>query len=383
MSSKTVQTIFGLYELSMAIGKSLNYNKNCDQFLKVFLSRKMLKAGWIVQLQNTNVRLRYAIPAPYKPKEEVTLAFIRDFSKENKPVCIPVDKQVSDICPVPVKGGFIVAFPMANRSVLIVHSPKKEPWKESELRQLEPVIRKFGVALLASSDFEEQKRLLKRLERNNKDLNDYAHVVSHDLKSPLRNIHSLVQWMQDDLENDQPQNAMAHMPHIYSSLQKMDGLIAGILRYSKLRETQENMSKVNLNELIDEVLALIQIPDSFEIKVNKLPEIRADKLRMSQLFQNLIDNAISAMQKTSGDLITIGATDLGNFYEFYIKDNGPGIAEAYQQKVFQVFQKLDADSTKSGIGLAIVSRIVEDHGGQLRLESQEGHGATFYFTHPK
>ena len=143
------------------------------------------------------------------------------------------------------------------------------------------------------------------------------------------------------------------------------------------------MSKVNLNELIDEVLALIQIPDSFEIKVNKLPEIRADKLRMSQLFQNLIDNAISAMQKTSGDLITIGATDLGNFYEFYIKDNGPGIAEAYQQKVFQVFQKLDADSTKSGIGLAIVSRIVEDHGGQLRLESQEGHGATFYFTHPK
>ena len=111
----------------------------------------MLKAGWIVQLQNTNVRLRYAIPAPYKPKEEVTLAFIRDFLKENKPVCIPVDKQVSDICPVPVKGGFIVAFPMANRSVLIVHSPKKEPWKESELRQLEPVIRKFGVALLASS----------------------------------------------------------------------------------------------------------------------------------------------------------------------------------------------------------------------------------------
>ncbi|WP_435578995.1 sensor histidine kinase [Gilvibacter sp.] len=381
--SGTVQTIFSLYELSMAIGKSLNYRANCDHFMKVFLSRKMLKAGWIVQIQNKNVRLRYAIPAPYKPKEEVTIKYIREFLDQDKPLCVPVDEQISNVCPVPVSGGYVVAFPMANQSVLFVHSPKKEPWADAELRQLDPVIRKFGMSLLASSDFEEQKRLLKRLERNNKDLNDYAHVVSHDLKSPLRNIYSLVQWIQEDLDGDQPESAVVHMPHIYSSLEKMDGLIAGILRYSNLRETsQEKEVRVNLNELIDEVLTLIQVPESIQIEVAALPEVRADRLRMSQLFQNLIDNALSAM-KVQGDRIQIGFEDLGNSYEFFVKDNGPGIAKAHQQKVFQVFQKLDADSTKSGIGLAIVSRIVEDHGGQLRLESEAGQGATFYFTHPK
>ncbi|MDC7997294.1 sensor histidine kinase [Gilvibacter sediminis] len=381
--SGTVQTIFSLYELSMAIGKSLNYKANCDHFMKVFLSRKMLKAGWIVQIQNKNVRLRYAIPAPYKPKEEVTIKYIQEFLDQDKPVCVAVDEQISNVCPVPVSGGYIIAFPMANQSVLFVHSPKKEAWADAELRQLDPVIRKFGMSLLASSDFEEQKRLLKRLERNNKDLNDYAHVVSHDLKSPLRNIHSLVQWIQEDLEGDQPDQAVVHMPHIYSSLEKMDGLIAGILRYSKLRETsQANAARVNLNELIDEVLTLVQRQDAIKIEVAPLPEIRADRLRMSQLFQNLIDNALAAMRST-GDRIEIGYKDLGNFYEFHVKDNGPGIAMAHQEKVFQVFQKLDADSTKSGIGLAIVSRIVEDHGGQLRLESEEGQGAAFYFTHPK
>ena len=382
MSGGTVQTIFGLYELSMAIGKSLNYRKNCDNFLKVFLSRKMLKAGWIVQLQNNNVRLRYAIPAPYKPKKEVTADYIKDFLNGDKPVCIKVDEEVSDICPVPVSGGFIIAFPMANDTVLFVHSPKFDGCGEEELRQLAPVMEKFGVSLQASSDYEEQMRLLKRLERNNKDLNDYAHVVSHDLKSPLRNIHSLVQWIQEDLDSDQPEQAVTHMPHIYSSLEKMDGLIAGILRYSNLRESQENAAKINLNELIDEVKTMVQIPEGVDIKIQELPEIRADRLRMSQLFQNLMDNALTAL-KRSGDRLEIGYTDQGSYYEFFVKDNGPGIAKAHQEKVFQVFQKLDADSTKSGIGLAIVSRIVEDHGGQIRLESREGEGAAFYFTHPK
>ena len=382
MSGGTLQTIFSLYELSMAIGKSLNYRDNCDHFMKVFLSRKMLKAGWIVQLHNNRLRLRYAIPGPYRPKEEVDMDFIHGLLNENKPVCVSVNKRVKDICPVPVFGGFIIVFPITNDSILSVHSPRNEPWSSVELRQLDPIIRKFGVSLKASADYEEQKLLTKRLERNNNDLNDYAHIVSHDLKSPLRNIHSLVQWIEEDLDSDEPKKAATHMPYIYSSLEKMDSLISGILRYSNLRELQESLVKTDLNKLIDEVKSMLLVPLGVQIVIHEMPQVRADRLRMSQVFQNLMDNALTAL-KRSGDCLEVGYKDLGSHYEFYVKDNGPGIAKAHQEKVFQVFQKLDADSTKSGIGLAIVSRIVEDHGGQIRLESREGEGAAFYFTHPK
>lgn len=382
MSSNTVQTVFSLYELSMSVGKSLNYRTNCDYFMKALLSRKMLKAGWIIQLQNQNVRLRYAIPAPYKPEEEVSAQFIQSFLTKNEPTCIKVDQRISSICPIPVTGGYIVVFPMTQNSILFAHSPRNKALSREELRQLDPVMRKFGLSLEASSDFEEQKRLLKRLERNNKDLNDYAHVVSHDLKSPLRNIDGLINWMKEDLEENRLDEALKHMPLIHSSLEKMDSLIDGILRYSTLRDPVNSLDQVNLNTLVEEVLTTFLNRSEIEIQVDSLPIINANRMRLVQLYQNLIENAFSALGKKGGK-IHIGFTQTPSHYEFFVSDNGPGIDKAYQEKIFQVFQKLDANSAKSGIGLAIVKRIVEDHGGQIRLESELGNGATFYFTNPK
>ncbi len=226
-----------------------------------------------------------------------------------------------------------------------------------------------------------QERLLDELAVQNQELNDYAHIVSHDLKSPLRSIEALVSWLKEDYEEALGKEGKAQIDLIVAHLEKMDALISGILSYSSIAKDAGTEQRIDLNTLVNETVDLLHIPPATKIYVHKLPTITADHFKIQQLFQNLIDNAAGNIDKPKGRIDVISRA-LDNGYQFEIRDNGKGINPAYFNKIFQVFQKLEHDSLGTGIGLSIVKKIVSYYNGRIWLDSEEGKGTTFYFTLP-
>ncbi len=228
---------------------------------------------------------------------------------------------------------------------------------------------------------ENQELLLKELALQNQELNDYAHIVSHDLKSPLRSIEALISWLQEDYEEALGSDGKEQIKLIVSHLEKMDALISGILSYSSIDKDLRKEREIDLNTLLKDVVNLQAVPSNVAIKIKHLPTITADKVKIQQLFQNLIGNAVANMDKPEGK-ITVSCEIVARSARYKIKDNGKGINKAYFEKIFQIFQKLDSHTEGTGIGLSIVKKIVSFYGGKIWLESEEGVGTTFYFTLP-
>ena len=225
----------------------------------------------------------------------------------------------------------------------------------------------------------QRETLLLELAHQNQELSDYAHMVSHDLKSPLRSIDALTAWLKEDYENLFDNNGKNTLNLIRDNVEKMDTLITGILEYSTIGKNQLEVYNVDVNNLINDILNTIQVPEHISVTKSNLPIIQGDKYRLQQLFQNLIGNAIKYSDKDKGT-INIGVEDKDNYWQFYIKDNGKGIEETYFNKIFKTFEKLENNPDSSGIGLSIVKKIVELYGGKIWLESQVAIGTTFYFT---
>ncbi len=228
-----------------------------------------------------------------------------------------------------------------------------------------------------------QEELLKNLEKKNKVLTDYAHMVSHDLKSPLRNINALISWIQEDFGHKIDDTARKNFSMILNNLEKMDNLINGILKYSTIEQAETNENEIDLNLLIHEIIEFLEVPDRIKINIDKdLPVIQGDKFRIQQLFQNLIQNAIQSIDHENG-FIEINVSDSGSMWQFEVKDNGRGIPERYQQKIFNIFEKIENNQSATGIGLSIVKKVIEHYDGSIDLKSEEGVGTSFYFTIPK
>jgi light-regulated signal transduction histidine kinase (bacteriophytochrome) len=226
----------------------------------------------------------------------------------------------------------------------------------------------------------QREKLLDELAYQNQELSDYAHMVSHDLKSPLRSIDSLTSWLKEDYEDKLDIAGKENLKLIRNNVEKMDLLINGILEYSTIGKTKVEFYIVDVDKVIEDVKDIINIPDHISIiKKQRLPNIKGNKYRLQQLFQNLITNAINYNDKTKG-FIEIGFEDQHDFWQFYVKDNGKGIDEAYFEKIFKTFQKLENNPESTGIGLSIVNKIVDIFGGKIWLESNLGIGTTFYFT---
>jgi signal transduction histidine kinase len=229
---------------------------------------------------------------------------------------------------------------------------------------------------------QEQKKeqLLSNLSLQNEELNEYAHVVSHDLKAPLINIYTLINWFIDDNNETLGENLLKPLNQVLFNVEKMDFSIKGILEYSRIDKLASKDRAINLNIMIKDVLKTLLIPVNIKITVQEnLPILFGNALKFRQVFQNLIQNAIKYSDKKEG-VIEIGGTEKGEYFEFFIKDNGIGINSNYFQKIFKVFTKLESTSSSSGIGLSIVKKIVHSYKGDIWLESQEGFGTTFYFT---
>lgn len=225
-----------------------------------------------------------------------------------------------------------------------------------------------------------KEELLKDLSLQNQELNEYAHVVSHDLKAPLINIHTLIGWFMDDHKETLGEAALNPLNQVLFNVEKMDFLIKGIFDYSTIDKSESQDSLVNFNLIIDEILQTILIPDSINIRVQKnLPSLYGNTWRFKQVFQNLIQNAINYNDKEKG-IIEVGFIENDEFFEFFVKDNGVGIKSDYFERIFKVFTKLESTGSSSGIGLSIVKKIIMFYKGSVWLESEEGVGTTFYFT---
>lgn len=226
----------------------------------------------------------------------------------------------------------------------------------------------------------QREELVFNLEKQNQALNEYAHMVSHDLKAPLRSIDTVINWCIEDNKDNIDAKSRKSLDLILFNVEKMDLLINGILDYSSIEKQESENRFLDLNILINETLRSINVPAKIEIKISAdLPKVFGNQHRFQQLFQNLIQNAIHYNDKEKG-LITIDFVERENEYEFKISDNGIGISEKYHHKIFDVFTKLESNTKSTGLGLSIVKRIVDLYGGKIWLESQEGLGTTFYFT---
>ncbi|NJD05070.1 MAG: PAS domain S-box protein, partial [Methylococcaceae bacterium] len=231
----------------------------------------------------------------------------------------------------------------------------------------------------------EQGRMIRELERANEELKNFAYVVSHDLKAPLRAIGSLADWIAADQKERLDAEGQEHLRLLIQRVRRMDGLIDGILQYSRIGRVHEAAVAVDLNQLLPEVVDSLAPPSHIRVEVEAgLPILRTERTRMQQLFQNLLSNAIRFMDKPEG-LIRVDCMDRGDGWRFNVSDNGPGIDPRHFDRIFQLFQTLNPrDRVEStGVGLSIVKKIAEGLGGQAGVESTPGQGSVFWFQLPK
>ncbi|MCP3868615.1 MAG: PAS domain S-box protein [Gammaproteobacteria bacterium] len=219
-------------------------------------------------------------------------------------------------------------------------------------------------------------------KRRAEELEQFAYVASHDLKAPLRGVANLADWLQEDLAGTLSDSSDELLVLLLDRVQRMQMLIDGLLEYSRVGRMRGAREMVDISEMLAETIDSLALPEHVVVDVAPdMPTLHTDRLRLGQVFANLIDNAIKHYRNDQAH-VWVGVRDSGSFYEFSVADDGPGIAPQYHQKVFMMFQTLDPKdvSNSSGIGLALVKKIVEEYGGSITLESSEDKGATFRFT---
>lgn len=227
----------------------------------------------------------------------------------------------------------------------------------------------------------EKDRLLKSLESQNQSLNNYAQMVSHDLKSPIRNINALMSWIMEDEKEKFSAASKDNCSLVSQNLTKMDKLISGILNHATMGETEEHRVTFSLEESLKDIEQTIYVPEniSFEYADN-LPQMVFERARLEQLFMNLFTNAVTATENVEKGIIKVGHEPDEAYWKFSVSDNGKGIPEKHQKGIFEMFKKLETANNATGIGLAIVKKIAVLYEGDVRLESEENVGTTFYIT---
>jgi len=250
------------------------------------------------------------------------------------------------------------------------------------------IIGLFGVARDITNEkliAQRQTQLIDELKRANDDLNNFAYVASHDLKSPLRGIDQLATWISEDLGDSIESETQSHLRLMRSRVSRMESLLDDLLAYSRLGRIDNDVTQVDTAALVESIFELIATSDkqiSLKIAAD-MPVLMTQKVPLELIFRNLIGNAIKHHDKDCGN-ITVSARPLPNAFEFEVKDDGPGIPTESQERVFGMFQTLKPrDAVEgSGMGLALVKKAVELVGGIISVESDGKRGCGFRFIWP-
>lgn len=223
------------------------------------------------------------------------------------------------------------------------------------------------------------------LENRNRELDQFVHIASHDLKAPLRGIANLSEWLEEDLAEQLSPEHQVHLALMRTRVKRMENLINGLLEYSRVGREAVDQQWVDTRELLLEIVDSLDPPETFQIRLPEImPQFHTRGLLLSQVFANLLSNAVKHHDRDSGQVVVEWA-EQGEYYLFSVTDDGPGIPLAQQERVFGIFQTLKGHESLSntGIGLALIKKVVEDGGGSIHLQSVIDRGCRFEFTWPK
>lgn len=227
-------------------------------------------------------------------------------------------------------------------------------------------------------DITEQTQLTEDLQHSNEELNKFAYVASHDLKAPLRAISNLATWITEDIAKNK--NVDQYVETLHNRILRMEALINGLLELSRIGRVHTDKEPIKVEEILNNIVA----PYPFKI-ITLMPTVFGNKIRLSQVFSNLINNAFKHHPSPDQANVTVACQEFKNYYKFSVKDDGTGINPKFHKKIFEIFQTMrpkdEIEST--GIGLSIVKKIIEEMNGDILLDSDLGEGATFIFTWPK
>lgn len=254
------------------------------------------------------------------------------------------------------------------------------------------MVRDITIRKWAETEREEMIDALEKqkqeLEDKNAELTQFTYTVSHDLKSPLVTISGYLGYIEQDAASGNLDRLRNDTERIQAAVNKMHSLLTELLELSRIGRMLNTQVNVSFQDLIKDALDILHgqlenRPITFRIEPG-LPVVYGDRQRLTEILQNLIDNAIKYMGEQPNPQIEIGQRgEQDGKPIFFVKDNGMGIAPEYHERIFGLFNKLDARSEGTGVGLALVKRIIEFHGGKIWVESKVGSGSTFYFTLPK
>jgi PAS domain S-box-containing protein len=231
----------------------------------------------------------------------------------------------------------------------------------------------------------EREALIAELETKNAELERFTYTVSHDLKSPLVTVQGFLGFLEQDAVKGDMERLHADIQYIQRATDTMHHLLNDLLELSRIGRVINPPEDVPFADLVQEALehvaGQITARDVHVAIASEFPTIQGDRRRLIEVVQNLVENAMKFMGEQTEPRIEIGSTSIGHDIVFYVADNGLGIAPQYQEKIFGLFERLDPTVEGTGIGLALVKRIIEVHGGRIWVESDgPGQGSTFYFT---
>lgn len=228
------------------------------------------------------------------------------------------------------------------------------------------------------------RKTMEELKLSNDDLEKFAYIASHDLKSPLRAIDNLSAWLAEDLEHQIDEVNQTRLSKLRGRVTRMERLLDDLLQYSRAANKSYPVDKVSVDKIITDISNTLNVPENFEIiRSPELSDIQVSRMPLEQVFHNLISNAIKHHDETNGTVKVTGKKNKDD-YEFTVTDDGPGIEPDYHKRIFEMFQTLRRrdEVEASGIGLAVVKKIIHRYGGTIRVDSQMGKGSAFTFTWP-
>ncbi len=245
---------------------------------------------------------------------------------------------------------------------------------------------KDGLEILVEARTAELKTAVEKLERSNRDLDEFAYIASHDLKEPLRGIHNYVSFLREDYDSKLDGEGRTYLERMQRLAERLTALIDGLLAYSRLSNRPLPMETVDMEAVLHDVAVDLEAAlesQGVELRhVGHLPSVEGNPARIGEIFQNLIANAAKYNDKAE-KWVEVGCDTSGPVPVFYVRDNGIGIPEQHRENIFRIFKRLHEQSKYgggTGVGLTISKKIVERHGGRIWLESTPGEGTAFYFT---